>query len=89
MASSAKSKEYAEMANIFERVINVIDHFETYNHIEQIADLSTRVKTIKQELSVRIKKDFEESFATPFTRVILYPLLWSLNSFNLMLILSS
>ena len=57
------------MAFVFERVINVIDHFGAYNHIEQIADLSNRVKVIKQELSIRIKKDFEESFANPFTKV--------------------
>ena len=57
------------MAMIFERVINVIDHFDSYNHIEQIADLSTRVKVIRNELCIRVKKEFEESFSNPFTKV--------------------
>jgi hypothetical protein len=57
------------MAVIFERVFNVIDHFEQYNHIEQIANLSNRVKTIRNELSIRSRKDFEDSFSNPFTKV--------------------
>jgi hypothetical protein len=69
LSTSSKSKEYAEMAFTFERIINVIDHFDAYNHIEQIADLSNRVKVIKQELSVRAKRDFEDIFAHPFTKV--------------------
>lgn len=57
------------MASIFERVINVIDHFEQYNHIEQIANLSSRVKTIRTETTSRVRKDFEESFSNPFTKM--------------------
>lgn len=62
-------QDYGEMAITFERVINVIDHFETYNHIEQIANLSNRVKKIKNELSVKVRKEFESSFSNPFTKV--------------------
>ena len=47
---ASKNHDYSEMAVIFERVFNVIDHFEQYNHIEQIANLSNRVKTIRNEL---------------------------------------
>ncbi len=65
-----KTQDYGEMAVIFERVINVIDHFDTYIHIEQIANLSSRVKTIKNELIVKVKKDFEDSFSNPFTKVL-------------------
>ena len=54
---------------MFQRVINVIDHFEPYNHIEQIAELSARVKKIKNELCTKVRKDFEESFSNPFTKV--------------------
>ena len=57
------------MAIIFERVINVIDNFDSYNHIEQIANLSSRVKTIRSETTSRVKKDFEESFSNPFTKM--------------------
>ncbi len=38
-------------------------------HIEQIADLASRVKTIKNELSVKIKREFEEKFNNPFVKV--------------------
>ena len=54
---------------MFERVISVIDHFESYNHIEQIANLSSRVKTIRSETTSRVRKDFEESFSNPFTKM--------------------
>jgi hypothetical protein len=57
------------MAATFQRVTNVIDHFESYNHIEQIADLSGRVKKIRNELTVNVKREFEESFGNPFTKV--------------------
>jgi hypothetical protein len=66
----AKTQDYGQMAVIFERVINVIDHFDTYIHIEQIANLSSRVKTIKNELITKVKKDFEDSFSNPFTKVM-------------------
>lgn len=64
--SSNKSKSDAETATIFQRVINVIDHFESYTHIEQIADLANRVKKIKNELCVKVEKEFEEVFRKPY-----------------------
>ncbi len=66
-----KTNDFGETAIIFERVINVIDHFDQYSHIEQIANLSQRVKTIKNELMIRVKKEFEESFSNPFTKVLI------------------
>ena len=68
--ASNKSEYYAETAAIFQRVINVIDHFEPYLHIEQISDLSNRVKKIKNELCQKVKADFETSFSNPFTKVL-------------------
>lgn len=59
-----------EMGIILERVVNVIDHFESYKHIEQIANLADRVKKIKSELAVKVKGDFEEMFSNPFQKVI-------------------
>lgn len=66
------------MATIFERIINVVDHFDTYSHIDKVANLSSRVKTIKNDLSVMARKDFEESFSNPFTKVSLIFLFLSL-----------
>ncbi len=82
LSSGNKGKDYAEMAFIFERVINVIDHFDSYNHIEQIADLSNRVKVIKNELCIRVKQDFEDSFSNPFTKVIFLSFLYLENNNN-------
>jgi hypothetical protein len=39
-------------------------------HIEQINSLCKRVKTIKNDLSIKIKREFEEQFSNPFTKVI-------------------
>lgn len=58
-----------EMGTILERVVNVIDHFESYSHIEQIANLADRVKKIKSEISLRVKSEFEEMFSNPFQKV--------------------
>ena len=64
-----KVQDYGEMATTFQRVVNVVDHFESYNHIEQVAELTSRVKKIKSELSVRAKREFEEMFTNPFAKV--------------------
>lgn len=69
MSTNKSGKEFAETAIIFQRVINVTDHFESYTHIEQISDLSNRVKVIKNELCIKVKKEFEDSFSNPFTKV--------------------
>lgn len=66
----APKQDYGEIALTFEQVINVIDHFDSYNHIEQVASLSNRVKKIKSELLVRIRKEFENNFSNPFSKVI-------------------
>ncbi len=69
LTTQALTQNYAETAEIFERVINVIDHFEPYLHIEQVAELSNRVKKIKSELSLKVRTDFEASFSNPFTKL--------------------
>ena len=61
--------DFGDMAIIFERVVNVIDHFDQYAHIEQIANLARRVKTIRNELCARVRKNFEDSLSNPFTKV--------------------
>lgn len=60
---------YGETALVLERVNNVMDRFEPYMHIEQINSLCKRVKTIKNDLSVKVKREFEEQFSNPFTKV--------------------
>lgn len=67
--ANTKVQDYGEMATTFQRVINVIDHFDTYSHIEQVAELMSRVKKIRSELSVRAKREFEEMFVNPFGKI--------------------
>ena len=67
---SIQNGHYGEAASVFQRTINVIDHFEPYMHLPQIGELQTRVKGVKHELIGRVKKDFEDSFSNPFTKVI-------------------
>lgn len=69
LSTQTITQNYSETADVFERVINVIDHFEPYLHIEQIADLSNRVKKIKGELCLKVRTEFESSFSNPFTKL--------------------
>jgi hypothetical protein len=41
-------------------------------HLKQISDLANRVKTIKNELSAKVKREFEEHFSSPFEKVIFF-----------------
>ena len=63
--------QYNETAVVFQRVNNVIDNFEPYMHLKQISDLANRVKAIKNELSIKVKHEFEESFSNSTTKVII------------------
>lgn len=60
-----KKRQYSEIANLLEGVSNVLDQFSNYNNIPQICQLAERVSSIKSELALQIKGDFEEAFQGP------------------------
>ncbi|KAK3774031.1 hypothetical protein RRG08_030113 [Elysia crispata] len=57
-----RKRQYGEVANLLQGVLNVLEHFEKYMEIPQIKQLSDRVKQIQTELGNQITADFEEAF---------------------------
>ncbi|VDI70663.1 vacuolar protein sorting-associated protein 53, partial [Mytilus galloprovincialis] len=57
-----KRRQYGEVANLLQGVLNVQEHFDRYMSIPQIKQLSDRVKQIQGELGTQIQADFEEAF---------------------------
>ncbi|KAK2148029.1 hypothetical protein LSH36_520g01045 [Paralvinella palmiformis] len=61
----SRRRQYGEVANLLEGVVNVIDHFDKYMSIPQIGELADKVNHIKIELAQQIRADFEEAFQGP------------------------
>lgn len=55
-----KRRQYDEIANLLQGVLNVLDHFKKYIKIPQIKELSERVHTIQAELAKQILQDFKK-----------------------------
>jgi len=63
--SLTQRRQYGEVANLLEGVLNVLEHFHPYMSIPQIKQLSDKVGEIKAELATQIRADFEEAFQGP------------------------
>ncbi|KAJ3591245.1 hypothetical protein NHX12_009191, partial [Muraenolepis orangiensis] len=57
-----RKRQYGEVANLLQGVVNVLEHFHKYMGIPQIRQLSERVKAAQSELGTQILADFEEAF---------------------------
>ncbi|GIY54359.1 vacuolar protein sorting-associated protein 53 homolog [Caerostris darwini] len=60
-----KKRQYGEIANLLQGVTNVLDHFQKYMSIPQIARLADKSQSIKAELTEQITNDFHNAFAGP------------------------
>lgn len=60
-----RRRQYLEVANLLQGVLNVLEHFNRYMSIPQIKELSDRVKQIQADLGSQITADFEEAFQGP------------------------
>ncbi|GFV23386.1 vacuolar protein sorting-associated protein 53 homolog [Trichonephila clavipes] len=60
-----KKRQYGEIANLLQGVTNVLDHFQKYMGIPQIARLADKSQSIKAELTEQITNDFHNAFAGP------------------------
>lgn len=60
---------YGEILLPLEAISEVMTHFQNYNDIPQIQDLSQQVAKIHIELAEQIIKDFHEAFAGPHAKV--------------------
>ncbi|CAL1538897.1 unnamed protein product [Lymnaea stagnalis] len=62
LTALTRVRQYGEVANLLQGVLNVLEHFEKYMEIPQIKQLADRVKQIQSDLSTQIIADFEEAF---------------------------
>lgn len=62
MEAMTRRRQYGEVANLLQGVVNVLEHFQKYMGIPQIRQLSERVKAAQTELGQQILADFEEAF---------------------------
>ncbi|XP_054723546.1 vacuolar protein sorting-associated protein 53 homolog [Uloborus diversus] len=60
-----KKRQYGEIANLLQGVTNVLDHFQKYIRIPQIAHLAEKSQKIKADLTSQITSDFQNAFAGP------------------------
>ncbi|XP_040280702.1 vacuolar protein sorting-associated protein 53 homolog isoform X2 [Bufo bufo] len=63
-----RKRQYGEVANLLQGVVNVLEHFQKYMGIPQIRQLSERVKAAQTELGQQILADFEEAFPSQGTK---------------------
>ncbi|XP_071790088.1 vacuolar protein sorting-associated protein 53 homolog isoform X2 [Asterias amurensis] len=62
LESLTRRRQYGEVANLLQGVINVMEHFQKYMSIPQIRQLADKVKKIQTELGIQILADFEDAF---------------------------
>ncbi|XP_037533393.1 vacuolar protein sorting-associated protein 53 homolog [Nematolebias whitei] len=62
LEAMTRKRQYGEVANLLQGVVNVLEHFHKYMGISQIRQLSERVKAAQSELGTQILADFEEAF---------------------------
>ncbi|KAE8624962.1 hypothetical protein XENTR_v10006107 [Xenopus tropicalis] len=68
LEAMTRKRQYGEVANLLQGVVNVLEHFQKYMGIPQIRQLSERVKAAQTELGQQILADFEESFPSQGTK---------------------
>ncbi|XP_011811583.1 PREDICTED: vacuolar protein sorting-associated protein 53 homolog [Colobus angolensis palliatus] len=71
LEAMTRRRQYGEVANLLQGVMNVLEHFHKYMGIPQIRQLSERVKAAQTELGQQILADFEEAFPSQGTKVLL------------------
>uniref|UniRef100_E9PYD3 VPS53 GARP complex subunit n=1 Tax=Mus musculus TaxID=10090 RepID=E9PYD3_MOUSE len=69
LEAMTRRRQYGEVANLLQGVMNVLEHFHKYMGIPQIRQLSERVKAAQTELGQQILADFEEAFPSQGTKV--------------------
>ncbi|XP_004857163.1 vacuolar protein sorting-associated protein 53 homolog isoform X1 [Heterocephalus glaber] len=68
LEAMTRRRQYGEVANLLQGVMNVLEHFHKYIGIPQIRQLSERVKAAQSELGQQILADFEEAFPSQGTK---------------------
>uniref|UniRef100_A0A8D2L4C2 Vps53 N-terminal domain-containing protein n=1 Tax=Varanus komodoensis TaxID=61221 RepID=A0A8D2L4C2_VARKO len=68
LEAMTRRRQYGEVANLLQGVVNVLEHFSKYMAILQIRQLSERVRAAQNELGQQILADFEEAFPSQGTK---------------------
>ncbi|OXB64913.1 hypothetical protein ASZ78_009794, partial [Callipepla squamata] len=68
LEAMTRRRQYGEVANLLQGVVNVLEHFNKYMGIPQIRQLAERVKAAQNELGQQILADFEEAFPSQGTK---------------------
>ncbi|GCB62463.1 hypothetical protein scyTo_0004257, partial [Scyliorhinus torazame] len=68
LEAMTRRRQYGEVANLMQGVVNVLEHFHKYMGIPQIRQLSERVRAAQTELGQQILADFEEAFPSQGTK---------------------
>uniref|UniRef100_A0A4W3IB41 Vacuolar protein sorting-associated protein 53 homolog n=1 Tax=Callorhinchus milii TaxID=7868 RepID=A0A4W3IB41_CALMI len=68
LEAMTRRRQYGEVANLMQGVVNVLEHFQKYMGIPQIRQLSERVRASQTELGQQILADFEEAFPSQGTK---------------------
>ena len=55
----SQTRQYGEAALLLQGLLEVLNHFKTFQNIPQIKELSDQVETIRRDLGEQIMKDFE------------------------------
>ncbi|KAH7960865.1 hypothetical protein HPB49_024077 [Dermacentor silvarum] len=61
----SRKRQYGEVANLLQGVVNVLDHFQPYMAIPQIRKLADELATIQSDLAQQITADFHDAFTGP------------------------
>jgi hypothetical protein len=65
-----KRRQYGEIHQLLQAVVNVVDHFKKYHAIPQIRQLADTVYKMQDELGVQILSDFRDIYERQGTRSI-------------------
>ncbi|XP_076364592.1 vacuolar protein sorting 53 [Tachypleus tridentatus] len=65
-----RKRQYKEVANLLDGVMNVLDHFQPYMGIPQIRQLADQVQGLKIELGQQITEDFHSAFQGPNAKTL-------------------
>ncbi|CAK8671956.1 unnamed protein product [Clavelina lepadiformis] len=59
-----RKRQFGEAASLLQGIVNVMEHFTKYKSIPTVRELTSRVDTLKQELTQLVLSEFDSAFGT-------------------------
>eukprot|EP01135_Chromosphaera_perkinsii_P011260 Nk52_evm41s2367 gene=Nk52_evmTU41s2367 len=63
LTEMTKRGQYKKAANLLQGLLNILNEFESYKHLEKIESLSSQIHTVKDQLHEKAVSEFEHTFA--------------------------